>query len=175
MPYLITSPIPAENSRLGRVFRRSKSTTTESGWWKEPTRFLPELRLIPVFPPTELSTMARRVVGTWWKEIPLRKLAAAKPARSPTTPPPMAKRNPLRSIFDCARKSQVFDNCSTDLLPSPEGTTRYGIAWRAFLQNSGWVALNFSSTKATPFRPAEIFIWMNSPIFPAKFLPISTG
>ena len=63
-PYLITSAIPAANSRGGRVARKPVETNTPLGWWKAPARFFPARRLTPVFPPTELSTMARSVVGT---------------------------------------------------------------------------------------------------------------
>lgn len=44
----------------------------------------------PVFPPTLASTMASSVVGTWIKGTPRMYVAATKPARSPTTPPPSA-------------------------------------------------------------------------------------
>ena len=45
---------------------------------------------MPVLPPTELSTWASRVVGIWTKSMPRSRTAAAKPVRSPTTPPPSA-------------------------------------------------------------------------------------
>ena len=50
----------------------------------------PGRELIPVLPPTELSTWASSVVGTCTKPTPRRSTAAAKPARSPITPPPKA-------------------------------------------------------------------------------------
>ena len=46
--------------------------------------------LIPVLPPTELSTWANNVVGICTKSIPRNNVAAAKPVMSPTTPPPSA-------------------------------------------------------------------------------------
>src|SRR3954468_19053815 len=46
------------------------SASTIRGWWKAPTRFLPSERLIPVLPPTELSTWASRLVGTCTKGRP---------------------------------------------------------------------------------------------------------
>ena len=36
---------------------------TSAGWWKAPTRFLPCAVLMPVLPPTELSTCDKSVVG----------------------------------------------------------------------------------------------------------------
>lgn len=49
-------------------------------------RFLPSGISTPVLPPTEESTCASRVVGIWHSETPRRKVAAAKPVMSPTTP-----------------------------------------------------------------------------------------
>ena len=46
--------------------------------------------LTPTLPPIALSTCASSVVGTWTSGMPRRKVAAAKPAMSPTTPPPTA-------------------------------------------------------------------------------------
>lgn len=50
------------------------------------------------FPPTELSTMAKSVVGTWRYGTPRRYVAAAKPVRSPVTPPPKATSRSSRVI-----------------------------------------------------------------------------
>ena len=55
--------------------------------------------LIPVLPPTELSTCASSVVGTCTKRTPRRRMAAAKPTRSPITPPPSATTRSRRSTF----------------------------------------------------------------------------
>ena len=63
-PYLITSAAPAENSRGGKVANKLVEMKTPRGWWKAPARFFPAARLMPVFPPTELSTIASNVVGT---------------------------------------------------------------------------------------------------------------
>ena len=46
--------------------------------------------LIPVFPPTEESTCASNVVGTLTKQMPLFKILATNPEKSPTIPPPTA-------------------------------------------------------------------------------------
>ena len=45
---------------------------------------------MPVLPPTEESTCASSVVGICTKRMPRRTMLAAKPARSPITPPPSA-------------------------------------------------------------------------------------
>src|SRR5437899_93236 len=47
-------------------------------------------RLTPVFPPTAASTIASSVVGHWITGTPRLYTAAAKPARAPTIPPPIA-------------------------------------------------------------------------------------
>ena len=73
-------------------------------------RFLPCRELIPVFPPTDESTCASNVVGTWMKSRPRRTAAAAKPARSPITPPPSATIRSPRSIRAARRSSQTFSN-----------------------------------------------------------------
>ena len=52
--------------------------------------FLPSGWLMAVLPPTDESTCASSVVGTCTKGTPRMKQAAAKPAMSPTTPPPRA-------------------------------------------------------------------------------------
>ena len=48
------------------------------------------LELIPVFPPIEASTCDNNVVGKFIKFIPLFKILATNPAKSPITPPPTA-------------------------------------------------------------------------------------
>ena len=58
--------------------------------------FLPPGWFTPVLPPTEASTCASSVVGTCTKATPRWKVAAAKPARSPMTPPPSAIRVVVR-------------------------------------------------------------------------------
>ena len=69
-PYLTTSGRPDTNSRSGRVSRTCVSITTLRGWWKAPIMFLPCGWFTPVLPPTEESTMAITVVGTWMKSTP---------------------------------------------------------------------------------------------------------
>src|SRR5919198_204850 len=65
---------------------------------------------MPVLPPTDESTCASRLVGTWMKSRPRRTLAAAKPARSPTTPPPSATTRSPRSILAAISASQTRSN-----------------------------------------------------------------
>ena len=58
----------------------------------------PARELMPVLPPTDELTCASRVVGTCTKSTPRRTQAAAKPARSPITPPPSARTRSPRSM-----------------------------------------------------------------------------
>ncbi len=55
-----------------------------------PIKFFPVGKSIPVLEPTDESTIDKTVVGIWMKSIPRIKVAATKPAKSPTTPPPKA-------------------------------------------------------------------------------------
>ena len=80
----------------GRAHRDRPAPGAADG--RLPTRFLPCGVLIPVLPPTELSTWASRVVGIWTKSMPRSRTLAAKPVRSPMTPPPSAISRLLRSI-----------------------------------------------------------------------------
>ena len=64
-PYLMTSAIPSEKVRSGRVARVSGSISTPLGCQKAPARFFPALRSTAVLPPTEESTWESRVVGIW--------------------------------------------------------------------------------------------------------------
>ena len=67
--------------------------------------FLARSWLMPTLPPIELSTIASSVVGTPTQSTPRIQVAAAKPARSPTTPPPIATTSP-------SRPSRAFRNAS---------------------------------------------------------------
>ena len=89
-PALMTSASPATRSARGRVASTSRSQTTPAGSWKAPTRFLPSAVLMPALPPTAASTIASRVVGTCTTATPRSQVAATKPARSVTVPPPTA-------------------------------------------------------------------------------------
>ncbi len=98
----------AELRAADSVSSTAVSAITSTGWWKAPSRFLPCGELMPVLPPTEESTCASSEVGTCTKSTPRRRIAAAKPARSPTTPPPSAMTRSLRSIFAAIRASLTF-------------------------------------------------------------------
>ena len=95
------------------------SASTSRGWWKAPTRFLPWRELIPVLPPTELSTWASSVVGICTKPTPRRSTAAAKPARSPTTPPPKATTRSSRPTFSAISHSTACSSPAQPLVASP--------------------------------------------------------
>ena len=70
-----------------------------------------------------LSTCARSVVGTWTSAMPRMYVAAQKPARSPTTPPPSAITTEVRSSPPCANSSSSVPARSQDFDGSPAGTT----------------------------------------------------
>ena len=77
---------------------------------------------MPVLPPTEESTWASSVVGTWMKSTPRSSTAAAKPARSPTTPPPSATSVVLRSGRRSSSSFISWPKAPNSLLLSPAGT-----------------------------------------------------
>ena len=77
---------------------------------------------MPVLPPTEESTWASSVVGTWMKSTPRSSTAAAKPARSPTTPPPSATSVVLRSGRWSSSSFISRPKAPNSLLLSPAGT-----------------------------------------------------
>jgi hypothetical protein len=82
-----------------------------------------EVLAVPLLPPTELSTWASSVVGTWMKSMPRSSVAAAKPARSPTTPPPRATSIVPRSIPSPRMSSARLAKWAKSLLSSPGGRT----------------------------------------------------
>ena len=55
---------------LGERGQRGRVDQHARGCRNAPTMFLASGRLIPTLPPTELSTWARSVVGTWKKRMP---------------------------------------------------------------------------------------------------------
>ena len=61
-----------------------------------------------VFPPIDESTCDRRVVGMLYKSIPLIKVLATIPERSPTMPPPIAMR---QSVLVKLFSTRVFKIC----------------------------------------------------------------
>src|SRR5690606_32782760 len=122
-PYLITSAYPAPISRGGSVASVSRSATTRLGWWNAPTRFLPAAALIAVLPPTLESTCASNVVGSCTKPQPRLRIAAAKPVRSPITPPPSASTGSPRSTSSASCQSTTRSRPAHDSAPSPGSST----------------------------------------------------
>ena len=78
---------------------------------------------MPVLPPTDESTCASSVVGTWMNGTPRMKHAAAKPAMSPTTPPPSDTTVVRRSAFIPSRASKMAFTESQVLCDSPSGSS----------------------------------------------------
>ena len=76
---------------------------------------------MPVLPPTEESTCASSVVGTWTRCMPRSVTPAAKPARSPTTPPPSATTASRRSIRAARSPSTTFARAAKLFDASPGG------------------------------------------------------
>ena len=70
-------------------------------------------------PPTLLSTWEIIVVGIWMKGTPRKKVAAAKPPRSPVTPPPKVKIQSLRvmpaSESCCQSKADIVEHDVFDM------------------------------------------------------------
>ena len=99
MPVFTTSASPARRWRAGSVAQQSRGRPAPpAGWWNAPDQVLARARgRSPVLPPTLLSTWASSVVGTPTQATPRSQVAAAKPARSPTTPPPSATTASSRS------------------------------------------------------------------------------
>ena len=98
------------------------SISTARGWWKAPIRFLPCGELIPVLPPTALSTWARSVVGIWMKSMPRSVTAAAKPDQ--VADHAAAQGDHDRAPLD-AEGQQLVDQLLEErqlLVPSPAGS-----------------------------------------------------
>ncbi len=122
-PCLTTSAMPERSSASGRVCSVSRSANTRRGGWNAPTRFFPSGRSKPVLPPMEASIIASRVVGRLTQGMPRIKVAAANPARSPTTPPPRAITVLERSRPASRKPCQREETVSRVLCPSPAGMT----------------------------------------------------
>mmetsp|Transcript_10942 Transcript_10942/g.26574 ORF Transcript_10942/g.26574 Transcript_10942/m.26574 type:complete len:239 (-) Transcript_10942:80-796(-) len=149
-PVLMISAMPARNSRSARrgsrfekPSRNAMSMNTTVGWWKAPMRFLPIGVFTAVLPPTDASTMARRVVGICTKGIPRMYVDATYPVRSPHTPPPSAMQHESRLNLFFSMKSSTSSLTLRSFVVSPEGTT---LTKRVLP-----VARNFSS-KVAPYR-----------------------
>ena len=120
-PCLTTSPRPERNSSSGKVDRVSGSERTSRGEWNAPTRFFPSGRSQPVFPPIDESAIASRDVGTPTQGMPRIYAEAAKPAKSPVTPPPRAITVLFRSIPASSRPCHINEMVSSVLFCSPAG------------------------------------------------------
>ena len=77
----------------------------------------------PVLPPMLESTIASRVVGTATRRTPRSHVAAARPARSPTIPPPTAITTPPRSIRFRSMNASRSPSADSDFERSLAGTT----------------------------------------------------
>ena len=121
-PYLTTSAMPSMKTGSGRVSSTSGSMSTSLGCQKAPARFFPCSRSTATLPPTEESTWASRVVGICTKSTPRRMVAAANPARSPTTPPPRAATASVRVSPASIMASHSSARRAGHLEPSPAGT-----------------------------------------------------
>ena len=102
------------------------STTTRRGAWNAPARFLPSGRSQPVLPPVEASTIASSVVGTLIQPMPRIHVAAAKPVRSPVTPPPRATTVSFRPSPAFANEVQSEATVPMVLWRSPDGMVAIG-------------------------------------------------
>ena len=127
-PYLITSAMPSAKVASGRVSRVSGSMSTSLGCQKAPARFLPWSRSMATLPPTEESTWERRVVGICTKSTPRRMVAAAKPARSPTTPPPRATTASVRVRPKSIMHSHSRASSPAHLEASPAGISQMAVS-----------------------------------------------
>ena len=125
------------------------SASTRRGWWKAPTRFLPSGELIPVLPPTELSTWASSVVGICTKPTPRRRMAAAKPARSPITPPPKAITRSSRATFSAISHSTACSSAPQPLVFSPGGSASVTAATPAASSPASSAARCCAATRAS--------------------------
>ena len=121
MACLTTSPRPERNSSSGNVHKLFGSDTTSLGEWNAPIRFFPSGKSQPVFPPIEESTIASKDVGTPTQGMPRMNADAAKPARSPVTPPPRATTILLRSKPAPRKPRHRNDIVSRVLYCSPGG------------------------------------------------------
>ena len=174
-PHLMTSAIPDTKSGGGSVSSIARSHRTPAGGWNAPTRFLPSEVLMPVLPPTAASTMASSVVGTWTTLTPRSHVAATKPARSVTVPPPTPTIASERVKPDCPRTAQRREATSADLASSASGTSTMNAEKPCDPRSSrtacpvarsarGWM----TSTRSTPApsRPASS---------PSSPVPITTS
>ena len=111
-------------SRCERVSKNEGSMITDNGEWNAPMRFFPYSELIPVFPPTDASTMPANDVGTAIQSTPRSQVAAAKPAKSVIAPPPIPTIKSERVKPAAPSQFQRLSN-TPELFPSsPSGTSK---------------------------------------------------
>ena len=75
--------------------------------------------LTPFFPPIELSTWDRSVVGTKINFTPLKTVLAINPDKSPIVPPPIAMMQDFLSIFNFNNLLVISSKYFKDLIFSP--------------------------------------------------------
>ena len=95
-PCLIISAYPEHRLSLSMVLRNSVSSITASALLNTPISFFSPPKFIPVFPPTDASTIESSVVGMFINFTPLLNVDAAKPPRSVTMPPPRFTKSECR-------------------------------------------------------------------------------
>ncbi len=78
---------------------------------------------MPVLPPTAASTIASSVVGTWTTRTPRSQVAATKPARSVTAPPPTPTTASERVKPACPSTCQQNARTAEVFASSPSGTS----------------------------------------------------
>ena len=125
-----------------------------------------------VLPPTEESTWARSVVGTCARLTPRLRMPAAKPVRSPITPPPSATISELRARFIARSVSISRCRCSKLFTCSPAGRTiGSGVEARLFETRGkrGVVQFGTFSSVTTGTRPLPCG-HSNSPLLRAEAL-----
>ena len=123
---LSVSAKPQRISRSDNVARVVVSAKTAHGGWKAPMRFLPDGKSAPVLPPMPASTMAKRVVGRLSQRMPRNQAEAAKPVKSPVTPPPKAITKSLRSKWASPIASHKRFTVARVLFSSPAGIVTTG-------------------------------------------------
>ena len=152
------------------------SETTADGCQKVPIAFFERRPFTPVLPPMLESTIASSVVGTDTSRTPRCHIDAARPARSPTVPPPTAMTMPPRSMRWRSRNASTLWSCVIDFDRSPAG-----MAWMPVFRPARLIALpTFSAqgltllsvTIAAPVGSRRV---MTSRRLRLRLVPISTG
>ena len=111
----------------GGLFQYDKFSKPDSptimivSFWNKPIWFLTPLKLTAVFPPMAASAWAISEVGMNTKGIPRFQVAAAKPPRSQTMPPPTHSSRLLRNILFSNSAFHTKWSVSMFLFSSPAG------------------------------------------------------